>query len=90
MCLGVIATKLILDGRLEPAVGIIVQACPTDIPFPPQIAAMLQWLLDGHFGQEVRLFVQVTCGAVAYLLAVWIFHRERLLAIGRGIAKVRQ
>jgi hypothetical protein len=88
MCLAVVASKLLLDGHLVPVVWHLVQACPWELPYLPKIELMLQWLLDGHFGHGIRLIVQIACGAVAYILALWIFHSERLLAFRRSLAAV--
>lgn len=90
MCLAVMAAQQILDGQLGHEVRWVVQVLPAELPYLPQLAHGLQWLLDGHFGPLVRLTVQVVCGAVAYILAIWIFHRERLLAFRHGIAKIHQ
>ncbi|MFZ4698718.1 MAG: lipopolysaccharide biosynthesis protein [Candidatus Methylumidiphilus sp.] len=90
MVLAVVAVKLILDGYFLPTAQLVVQACPHGSPYLPQISQMLQWLLDGHFGHGVRLIVQVVCGAVAYIAALWIFHSERLLAFRRSLAAVRK
>ncbi len=90
MCLAVMAAQQMLDGQLGHEVWRVVQVLPGELPYLPQLAHGLQWLLDGHFGPGVRLGVQVACGAVTYILAIWIFHRERLLAFGHGIAKIRQ
>jgi len=80
MVLVVLASKSLLDGHFLPTAQYIIQACPWESTYLPKIALMLQWLLDGHFGHLVRLITQIVCGGVAYILAVWIFHRQRLLA----------
>ena len=89
MFLAVVISKSILDGYFLSTAQLFVQACPWGAPYLPRISQMLQWLLDGHFGHGVRLIVQVACGAVAYILVLWIFHCERLLAFRRNLAKVR-
>ena len=90
MSLGVLASKSLLNGHFWPTIQPIIQACPWESPYLPKITLMLQWLLDGRFGHLVRLIVQIVCGGTAYILTVWIFHRERLLAFRHGIAKIRQ
>lgn len=90
MSLAVVTVRLILDGHLGPVVARIVQTDPWELPYFLSIAAMLQWLLDGHFGHAVRLMVQVVFGGGVYVLAVWAFHRERLLAFRQSFAKFRQ
>ena len=90
MALVVVASKLLLDGYAWPMVQHFIQACPWESPYLPKIALMLQWLLDGHFGHLVRLIVQIVCGGVVYGLAVWIFHRDRILTLRHGIAKIHQ
>ena len=90
MVFAVEAVKLILSGKLGPMVGLIVREGPWQTPYYLEVAAILQWLLDGHFGHGVRLFVQIASGASVYVLVVWIFHRKRLLAFRHGIAKIRQ
>jgi len=91
MSLAVIAAKFVLDGQLEGSVNwLIAQVSPWESPIMLKAAPMLQWVLDGHFGTGVRLAVQVLCGAVAYVLALWVFHRERLLAFRRGLASMRK
>ena len=89
MFLSVVVAKITLDGHFLTTALRVVQECPTDIPYLQQVKLMLQWLLDGHFGHGVRLAVQITCGAVAYTLVIWIFHRERLLVFRRSFAAVR-
>ena len=86
MSLALVGVKAILNGHLGPVIGRIVQAGHWELPYFLKIAAMLQWLLDGHFGNIVRLVVQVACGAVVYVLALLFFHRERLLALRGGFA----
>jgi len=90
MTLAVVASKSLLDGDFWPMVQQAVQACPLDTPYLPQISQMLQWLMDGHFGPLIRLLAQVICGAVAYILTLWVFHRERLMAFSRGFAGMRK
>lgn len=90
MALAVLAVKLVLDGRFGPVVWLVLKRYQWDTPYLLDIAAMLQWLLDGHFGHTVRLLVQVVCGGVVYVLAIWTFHREWLLAFRQGLANIRK
>ena len=91
MSLAVIAVKCVLDGQLEgPVSWLVAQAGPWESTFLLKVAPMVKWALDGHFGTGVRLAVQVICGAVAYVLALWFFHRERLLALRHGLASMRK
>lgn len=86
MSLVVLAVKWILHGHIVPEDWFSVQGYTYIENFLP----MLQGLLDGHFGHGVRLTIQVACGALAYALAIWLFHRKRLLAFRHGFAKIRQ
>ncbi len=90
MSLVVLASKSLLNGHFWPTAQLVIQGCPSDVPYLPQITQMLQWFLDGHFGHGVRLVVQVACGAFAYALTVWVFHRQRLLAFRHVFATIRQ
>ncbi len=90
MSLVILASKSLLNGHFWPTAQLVIQGCPSDVPYLPQITQMLQWFLDGHFGHGVRLVVQVACGAFAYALTVWVFHRQRLLAFRHVFATIRQ